>query len=162
MKDITPKICDLFGPQIRLLDVPLHNFGQKGSFWGEVVTVRCYQDTSKVLETLSKNGKGKVLVVDGNGSCQKALFGKQLAFLAIENEWEGVVIYGAVRDVALLSELQLGIKALGSCPFRTDRHDSGQVNVRVSIMKHQILPGDYLYSDWNGIVLSETKLDVKL
>lgn len=162
MKDITPDICDKFESQVRLLDVPLHNFGQKSTFWGEVVTVRCYNDNSKVREVLSQNGKGKVLVVDGNGSCQKALLGDQLAILAIDNEWEGVVIFGAVRDAAALGEMYLGVKALGTSPFKTENHDSGQVNVRVSIMKHQVLPGDYLYSDWNGILLSESKLDIEL
>jgi regulator of ribonuclease activity A len=162
MKDITPDICDQFESQVRLLDVPLHNFGLKSTFWGEVVTVRCYHDNSKVRELLSQNGKGKVLVVDGNGSCQRALMGDELAILAIENEWEGIVVYGAVRDVATLSEIHLGIKALGACPFKTDKRDSGQVNVTLSIMKHLIQPGDYLYSDWNGIVLSEDKLDITL
>jgi regulator of ribonuclease activity A len=162
MKDITPDICDKFESQVRLLDVPLHNFGQKGTFWGEVVTVRCYHDNSKVREVLSQNGKGKVLVVDGNGSCQKALLGDQLAILAIENEWEGIVIFGAVRDAAALGEMYLGVKALGTSPFKTERHDLGQINVRIFIMKHQILPGDYIYSDWNGILLSESKLDIDL
>lgn len=162
MKDITPDICDQFESQVRLLDIPLHNFGQVGTFWGEVVTVRCYHDNSKVREVLQQNGKGKVLVVDGNGSCQQALLGDQLAILAIDNEWEGVVIYGAVRDAAALSQMHIGIKALGACPFKTHRHDSGRINVRVSLNKHQILPGDYLYSDWNGIVLSQTKLDIEL
>ncbi|MGX9416996.1 putative 4-hydroxy-4-methyl-2-oxoglutarate aldolase [Vibrio sp. RC27] len=162
MKDITPDICDKFESQVTMLDVPLHNFGQKSTFWGEVVTVRCYHDTSVVREVLSQNGKGKVLVVDGNGSCQKALFGVQMAIMAIENEWEGIVIYGAVRDAAQLSEMYLGIKALATCPFKTHRHDSGQANVRLCIAKQQILPGDYLYSDWNAILIAESKLDIDL
>lgn len=162
MKDITPDICDKFESEVTLLNAPLHNYGQKGCFWGEVVTVCCYHDNSRVRELLSQNGKGKVLVVDGNGSCQKALMGDQMAMMAAKNEWEGVIIYGAIRDAATLSEIYLGVKALGTCPFKTERHDSGHVNVRLSIMKQLILPGDYIYSDWNGILLANSKLDIEL
>ncbi len=75
MKDITPDICDRYESQVTLLDLPLQNYGMRSDFWGQVVTVRCYHDNSKVREVLSQNGKGKVLVVDGNGSRRKALMG---------------------------------------------------------------------------------------
>ena len=52
---------------------------------GKIVTVRCYHNNSKIREVLEADGSGKVLVIDGNGSCQKALLGEQLAILAIEN-----------------------------------------------------------------------------
>lgn len=96
MKDITPDICDKHEDKVTSLDLPLHTFGNKSAFWGEIVTVRCYHDNSKVRETLSQDGKGKVLIVDGHGSCQKALLGDQLAILAIDNNWEGVIVYGAI------------------------------------------------------------------
>ena len=160
MNDILPGICDKYGEQVVLLDLPLQNFGQRFSFFGEVVTVRCFQDTSKVLEVLQQNGKGKVLLVDGNGSCERALFGTQLAVMAVENGWEGVIIYGALRDVATLSEIDLGIKALSACPFRTVRHDSGEINVVLTMNRQTVLPGDYVYSDWNGTLISHEKLDI--
>ena len=95
MRDITPDICDQFEDQVILLSLPLQNFGQRSAFHGEIVTVRCYHDNSKVREVLSEDGTGKVLIVDGHGSCQKALLGDQLAILGIENGWEGIIVYGA-------------------------------------------------------------------
>jgi regulator of ribonuclease activity A len=160
MNDILPAICDKYEDQVTLLDLPLQNFGQRFLFFGEVVTVRCFQDTSKVLEVLQQNGKGKVLFVDGNGSCKKALFGTQLAILAVENDWEGVIIYGALRDVATLSEIDLGIKALAPCPFRTVRHGSGDINVSLTMNSQTVLPGDYIYADWNGILISHKELEL--
>lgn len=100
MKDLLPDLCDQYEEQVKLLDLPLQNFGMRSAFWGKVVTVRCFHDNSKVREVLSQNGKGKVLFVDGNGSCQKALLGDQLAILAIENHWEGVIVWGACRYVS--------------------------------------------------------------
>ncbi|USD40664.1 putative 4-hydroxy-4-methyl-2-oxoglutarate aldolase [Vibrio sp. SCSIO 43135] len=159
MKDITPDICDKFEDEVTLINLPLQNFGMRSAFWGEIVTVRCYHDNSKVREMLSTNGKGKVLVVDGHGSCQKALMGDQVALMAIKNNWEGVVIYGAVRDVAAMSEMDLGIKALGSSPFKTEKRGAGDVNVTLTIHNEMIQPGDYIYADWNGVLMSKKLLD---
>ncbi|MCG6232761.1 putative 4-hydroxy-4-methyl-2-oxoglutarate aldolase [Vibrio furnissii] len=158
MRDITPDICDQYESQVTLLELPLQNFGMRSAFWGQIVTVRCYHDNSKVKELLSQNGKGKVLVVDGHGSCQKALMGDQIAISAIENEWEGVIINGAVRDVVAMSQMDLGIKALGACPFKTEKRGAGDVNVTLTIHNQMIQPGDYLYADWNGVLLSPVEL----
>ncbi|WP_072668855.1 putative 4-hydroxy-4-methyl-2-oxoglutarate aldolase [Vibrio injensis] len=158
MNDITPDLCDKYPSEVTLLNLPLQNFGMRSAFWGEIVTVRCYHDNSKVRDVLSQPGKGKVLVVDGNGSCQKALMGDQIAILAIENGWEGVIIYGAVRDVVAMSEMDLGIKALGTSPFKTDKRGAGEVNVTLTLHNQMVQPGDYLYADWNGVLLSEQLL----
>ncbi|MCZ4370772.1 putative 4-hydroxy-4-methyl-2-oxoglutarate aldolase [Vibrio diazotrophicus] len=160
MKDITPDICDRYKSQVTLLDLPLQNYGMRSSFWGEIVTVRCYHDNSKVREVLSQNGKGKVLVVDGHGSRRKALMGDQVAMMAIDNGWEGVIIYGAVRDVVALSQMDLGIKALDACPFKTEKRGVGKVNVALTMHNQMVLPGDYIYADWNGILLSKQALDL--
>ncbi|MFB9135916.1 putative 4-hydroxy-4-methyl-2-oxoglutarate aldolase [Vibrio sp. AK197] len=159
MIDITPDICDKFENQVTLVNLPLQNFGQKSAFWGEIVTVRCYHDNSKVRELLSQNGKGKVLVIDGNGSCHKALLGDQLAIMALDNQWEGIIINGAVRDVAALAMMDIGVKALGACPFKTEKRGAGEVNVTLTMNNQMVQPGDYIYSDWNGILTSLTLLD---
>ncbi|MDA0148697.1 putative 4-hydroxy-4-methyl-2-oxoglutarate aldolase [Vibrio sp. LaRot3] len=159
MRDITPDICDKFEDHVTYVNLPLSNFGRRSAFWGEIVTVRCYHDNSKVRDMLEQDGTGKVLVVDGNGSCQKALMGDQLAILAIENNWEGVIVYGAVRDVAMMAEMELGIQALGTCPFKTEKRGAGEVNVTLTIQNQMIQPGDYIYADWNGILTSTELLN---
>ncbi len=159
MKDITPDICDKHEDKVTSLDLPLHTFGNKSAFWGEIVTVRCYHDNSKVRETLSQDGKGKVLIVDGHGSCQKALLGDQLAILAIDNNWEGVIVYGAIRDAAAMAEMELGVKALGTSPFKTEKRGAGDTNVTLTIHNQMIQPGDYVYADWNGVLTSTVLLD---
>lgn len=160
MKDLLPDLCDQYEEQVKLLDLPLQNFGMRSAFWGKVVTVRCFHDNSKVREVLSQNGKGKVLFVDGNGSCQKALLGDQLAILAIENHWEGVIVWGAIRDVAAMSQIDLGVKAIAACPFKTDKRGIGEIDVGLTIQRQMIQPGDYIYADWNGTLLSKDELEV--
>lgn len=158
MNDILPDICDQYADKVTLLDLPLQSYGQRSAFFGEVVTVRCFHDNSKVIDVLSQDGKGKVLFVDGNGSCKRALLGDQMAIMAIENGWEGVIINGAVRDVGLLAEMDLGIKALAACPFKTEKNGAGEVNVSITVNGQTVLPGDYVYADWNGTLISHEAL----
>ena len=158
MQDLTPDLCDHYEDKVTLLNLPLHNFGQKEAFYGEIVTVRCYHDNSKVREVLSQDGRGKVLVVDGHGSCEKALLGDQLAILAIDNHWQGVIVNGAVRDVAMMAEMALGVKALGACPFKTEKRGVGEINVTLTINNQLIQPGDFIYADWNGVLMSKQEL----
>ncbi|MGF1772928.1 putative 4-hydroxy-4-methyl-2-oxoglutarate aldolase [Vibrio wakamikoensis] len=159
MRDITPDICDQHEDKVMLLNIPLQNFGQRAAFWGEIVTVRCYHDNSMVREVLGHDGKGKVLFVDGNGSCAKALLGDQLAIMAIENGWEGVIVNGAIRDVAAMSEMDLGVKALAACPFKTEKRGAGQINVTLTMNNQIVQPGHYVYSDWNGVLISKEALE---
>jgi regulator of ribonuclease activity A len=159
MKDITPDICDKHEDKITQLGLPLQSFGRRAAFYGQIVTVRCYHDNSKVREMLSQDGTGKVLFVDGHGSLQKALLGDQLAILAIENNWEGIIVNGAVRDVVMMSEMELGIQALGTNPFKTEKRGVGEVNVSLTIHNQMIQPGDYIYADWNGVLMSKELLD---
>ena len=159
MRDITPDICDKFESHINYVNLPLSNFGHRTAFWGQIVTVRCYHDNSKVREVLGSDGTGKVLVVDGNGSCQRALLGDQLAILAIENNWEGVIVNGAIRDAAMIAEMDLGVQALGTCPLKTEKRGAGEVNVMLTISNQLIKPGDYIYADWNGVLTSNELLN---
>ncbi|MGF1741062.1 putative 4-hydroxy-4-methyl-2-oxoglutarate aldolase [Vibrio profundum] len=158
MNDITPDICDQHGSKVTVLSLPLSSFGKKRAFWGKIATVRCYHDNSKVRQVLSQPGKGKVLFVDGHGSSQRALLGDEVAALAVKNGWEGVIIYGAIRDVAVIGTMNIAVQALGTCPMKTDKRDVGDVDVSLTINNQLIAPGDYLYADDNGILLSSEKL----
>ncbi len=160
MQDILPDLCDQYEDQVQFWNIGFQNFGGKSAFYGEIVTVRCFHDNSKVKELVSTPGKGKVLVVDGNASMQRALLGDQVAQTAIDNGWEGIIINGAVRDVGALSEMPLGVKAIGTCPFATEKRDMGETNVSLMINNFSIHPGDYIYADWNGVLVSTTELEV--
>ncbi|MCL4125871.1 UNVERIFIED_CONTAM: hypothetical protein GTU68_036838 [Idotea baltica] len=156
--DLLPDICDQFEDKVQLIDVEFKNYGGKVCFYGEIVTVRCYQDNSLVRDVLKTNGQGKVLFIDGNGSCQKALLGDQVATLAVQNQWEGVVVFGAVRDVGAIKMMPLGLKALGASPFKTEKRGAGEQQVSVTINTQIISPGDYIYADLNGVLMSKELL----
>lgn len=154
---LTPDLCDAH-PEIQVVEPMFGNFGGREAFGGEIVTVKCFEDNSIVKEQVATPGKGKVMVVDGGGSMRAALLGDMLAEKAAENGWEGLVIYGCIRDVDQIGETELGVQALGTHPRKTEKRGVGDLNVPVTFGGVTFQPGHYLYADNNGVVVSESAL----
>ncbi len=154
----TPDLCDDNPKLVRVLEPMMVNFGGRESFAGEIVTIKCHEDNSLVKEQAANPGEGKVMVVDGGGSLRRALLGDMIAANAVENGWEGLVIFGCVRDVDALAELDLGVQALASIPLKTEKRGIGDLNVPVTFGGVTFKPGEYVYADNNGIVVSAEPL----
>ncbi len=161
MTDITPDLCDENPELVRVLEPMLSNFGGREAFGGEIVTVKCFEDNSLVKENLATPGEGKVMVVDGGGSLRKALLGDMIAESAVKNGWQGVIIYGCIRDVSTVSGLDLGVQALATIPLKTDKRGIGDYNIPVTFGGVTFNPGDYVYADSNGVVVSAKNLEAK-
>ena len=134
------------------------SYGARKSFGGQIVTVKCFEDNSRVKELLATDGAGKVLVVDGGASMRCALMGDMIAESAVKNHWNGVIIYGCVRDVDAIAELDLGVHALASIPQKSNRKGVGEVDVELNFGQVSFNSGEYVYADSNGIIVSATKL----
>ena len=134
------------------------NFGGKSAFGGEVVTVKCYEDNSRVKELLATDGQGKVLVVDGGASMRCALMGDLIGESAVKNQWAGVIIYGCVRDVDALAQLDLGVQALAAIPQKSNRKGAGETGLDLSFGGVAIAQGNFVYADNNGILVSNQSL----
>jgi regulator of ribonuclease activity A len=158
MLDLLPDLCDQHGDALQVADPLFHNFGGKPLFYGQAVTLSCYEDNSLVRELVTRPGQGRVMVIDGGGSLRRALLGDQLAIKAAEQGWEGILIHGAVRDVGTLATLALGVKALAACPVKTEKLGKGELDAVVSFAGVTIHPGDYVYADLNGVLVSATRL----
>ena len=140
-----------------------YSFGGKDRFCGEVVTVKCFEDNSRVKALLNSDGKdangdGKVLVVDGGGSMRCALLGDMIAQSAIDNGWAGVVVYGCVRDVDDMAQMDIGVMALGCIPRKSTRRDEGQTDLEISFGDMTVNSGDFIYADNNGMIVSDKPL----
>ncbi|CAM3931101.1 putative 4-hydroxy-4-methyl-2-oxoglutarate aldolase [Aeromonas bestiarum] len=158
MLDLLPDLCDQHGDALQVAEPLFHNFGGKPLFYGQAVTLSCYEDNSLVRELVTRPGQGRVMVIDGGGSLRRALLGDQLAIKAAEQGWEGILIHGAVRDVGTLATLALGVKALAACPVKTEKRGQGELDAVVSFAGVTIHPGDYVYADLNGVLVSATRL----
>lgn len=139
------------------------SYGGNTKFGGEVVTVKCFEDNSRVKELLATHGKdekgnGKVLVVDGGASMRCALLGDMIAQSGVDNGWAGVIVYGCVRDVDDMGEMPIGVQALGAIPRKSNRKGVGETDIEISFGGLTINSGMYVYADNNGIILSQKSL----
>lgn len=156
-----PDICDDFFDEVTVLEPLFTDYGGKSKFSGEIVTIKCFEDNSLVRDAVRTGGRGRVLVVDGGGSLRHALLGDLLAAAAAENGWQGLLINGCVRDVEILETIDLGVKALNCYPVKTEKRGEGRLGVNVSFAGARIQPGQFLYSDANGVVVASRKFDVE-
>jgi len=138
----------------RVLPPVFRDFGGRSKFAGAVSTVKCFEDNTLVKAAVDSAGEGRVLVVDGGASLRRALLGGKLAAAAARNGWAGVVIDGCVRDVAELAACEVGIRALAALPLPTDKRHEGQRDVAVQVQGVWVRPGDWLYADADGMVVT--------
>ena len=149
----TADLVDERGDEALSCDVQFRQFGARRRFSGRIRTVSCRHDNALVKKVLGEPGQGGVLVVDGGGSLHTALVGDLIAGSAVANGWSGLIVYGAVRDSAALGRLDLGIKALGTNPRRSAKAGGGTVDTPVEFGGVVFVPGAYLYSDEDGVLV---------
>ncbi|MEH0058886.1 MULTISPECIES: ribonuclease E activity regulator RraA [Auritidibacter] len=156
----TTDLADHLGESVRSCPIQLRNFGGVQKFAGQIATVRCFEDNTEVRATLSTPGEGRVLVVDGGGSLNRALLGDNIAQLAIDNNWAGVIVHGAIRDSAEIAEMAIGVKALGTNSQKSRKEGLGVTNVNLVIGGIEFIPGEYVYSDADGIVVTSDPVEL--
>jgi len=153
----TPDLSDE-APEVRALELQFYNFGAIKQFGGRAVTIKCHEDNSLVKQCVDEAGAGRVIVVDGGGSRRRALLGDMLAEKAAANGWAGLVINGVIRDVDEIGQTNLGVQALGTCPIKTEKLGVGQRDIVIHMGGVDIAPGDYVYADNNGVIVSKRAL----
>jgi regulator of ribonuclease activity A len=156
----TPDLCDAYPERVRVLEPMLRNYGGRSAFGGEVCTVKCFEDNSFVKQRLGEPGAGRVLVVDGGGSMRRALMGGDVAAMAVDNGWAGVIVYGCVRDVDEIHALDLGVQALGTVPLKTRKRNVGELDASLTFGGVTFHEGDWVYADNNGVIVADGELTV--
>lgn len=157
----TSELCDLYPEQIDVVEPLFSNFGGRTSFFGQITTIKCFENNGIIEDVLSNDGEGRILLIDGGGSLRRGLIDANLAQLAVDHGWEGIIVYGAVRQLERLEGMDIGIQALAPIPVSADDSDFGEVDTPVNFGGVTFLPDDYLYADLTGIVLSPEALDLK-
>lgn len=143
---------------IRVVAPMFQSYGARPSFSGQIVTLKLFEDNSLVREAFAEDGKGKVLVIDGGGSLRCALVGDQLAILAQENGWEGVIVYGCIRDSVDINGVDIGVRALNTHPLKSVKKGAGDRNIAVTFGGVTFVPGEWLYADEDGVIVSAQSL----
>jgi regulator of ribonuclease activity A len=145
-------------PTVQIAEPIFRDFGGRLRFSGQAATVKCFENNPLVRAALEEPGRGRVLVVDGGGSKRCALLGDNIAAMGARNGWSGVIIHGCVRDTADLATFDLGVKALAAYPLKSSKRDPGQRDVPVSFAGVTVRPGDWVYADGDGVVVSDKEL----
>ena len=153
----TPDLSDAF-PETKALEPIMTNYGGKSFFSGPIQTLQCPDDNSIVKELLNSEGDGKILIVDAGGINTVALLGDLIAKAGVKNNWSGVVINGYIRDVDIVKTLDIGVQALGTYPVKSEKRGLGELGVEISFGGLTFKPGQHVYADNNGLLLSETEL----
>ena len=154
----TADLCDDFSDDLQIITPMFQSFGGHQRFSGLIQTVKVFEDNVFVREMLSNTVSGDVLVIDGGGSLRCALLGDMLAEMACQNGWSGVVVYGCIRDSADIKQMSIGVRALQTHPLKSIKKGWGDKNIPVTFANATFNPGDYLYADEDGIILSKQPL----
>lgn len=157
----TSELCDLYADQVDVVEPIFSSFGGVSNFFGKVTTVKCFENNGLIAEVLEENGEGRVLVVDGGGAVRRGLIDAELAQLAADNGWEGIIVYGAVRQIQQLENIDTGIQALAPIPVSADESTAGESDIPVNFGGVTFFPEDYIYADLTGIILSQEPLDLE-
>ncbi|NCV85041.1 MAG: RraA family protein [Oxalobacteraceae bacterium] len=159
----TCDLCDaneqkLTDGALSVLPPVFKKFGKRSRFSGPARTLKVFEDNVLVRAALETPGEGSVLVIDGGGSLRCALVGGNLGVLAQNNGWAGIIVNGCVRDSEELNQCDVGIRALAIHPRRSFRKGLGENDLVVDIAGVMVRPGDWVYADADGILVSEVAL----
>ncbi|MCP4878599.1 MAG: ribonuclease E activity regulator RraA [Gammaproteobacteria bacterium] len=154
----TADLSDTSESKLQIVRPGLRNFGGKPRFYGEIVTIKSHGDFSQLRELVRSPGASRVLVVDNDASMDCAMLGDLLAAAALENSWAGIVINGCIRDSTDIAAMAIGVKALATIPLRGACDGRGDVDIELQFLGASFRPGEFLYSDEDGIILSPDSL----
>lgn len=155
---LTTDLCDAHADKVRVVEPMFNSFGGRSSFHGRISTLKVFEDNSMVRTALESPGDDRVLVIDGGGSLRRALVGDQLAALGVKNGWVGVVVYGCIRDTRAIGEMNIGMFAIDTHPMKTIKRNVGEMDIPVTFGGVTFEPGDWLYADDDGVIVSNGAL----
>jgi len=156
----TARLCDAHAQEahFQIAEPLFKSYGAQPAFWGRITTLKAFEDNALIKTALHEPADGRVLVVDGGGSHRCALVDVELASLAVANGWQGLLIYGCVRDTALLAGLPIGIRALHAHPLPSHQKNLGDRDLPLTFAGVNFKKDHFLYADHDGIVVSDSML----
>jgi regulator of ribonuclease activity A len=153
----TADICDEFHDDVQVLAPHFNSYGGRDHCCGEIVTIKLDEDNTDLITLLKTDGKGKVAVVDVGGD-YVAVVGDKLMGFAKENNWEGIIVNGYVRDIKNTCKIDVALFALGTCPKKSRKEAKGECDVELSFGDITCKSGQFLYADDHGIIVAENNL----
>ena len=151
-------LCDAHDDEVTVLDPIFRSLGGRDWMAGDVVTLKLFEDNSLVRTAVDESGGGRVLVVDAGGSLRRSVVGDNLAAKAAANGWAGILVFGAVRDSAILATIDLAVHALGTCPRKTEKRGVGDRDIPVRFAGATIELGYCIAAETDGVIVARRPL----
>lgn len=152
IRTLTADLCDTH-ESAYVVPLQFRSFGAREECIGPVDIVSTDDDNSLVSEALKGPGHGRILVVENGGSTACSMVGGDLARAAYDNDWLGIVVNGAIRDVVELRSVPIGIFALAACPRKSVKRGIGVRGEPTRFVDTDIHPGDFAAADPDGVIL---------
>jgi len=128
---------------------------------GQAVTVRTSPgDWSKTVLAIDQAKEGDVIVIDAGG-VGPAVWGELATHSSQMNKLKGVVINGAIRDVAEIRQMKFPAFAKLIMPNAGEPKGYGEINIPIRICGIEISPGDWIVGDDDGVVVIPQKKAVE-
>jgi regulator of ribonuclease activity A len=156
----TADLCDMYSEkmQVQIAEPIFRVYGGNPSFSGQITTLKIFEDNTLVRSVLENRVENRVLVIDGGGSHRCALLGDNLAKLAVDHGWNGVVVYGCIRDSADINAMPIGVRALHTHPLKSRKRGIGEQDILVTFAGVNFKTDHYIYVDQDGIIVAAEPL----
>jgi RraA family protein len=158
----TADVSDLAGGEVAM-DARIRAMWRGARLAGPAFTVQTPPgEHPAVQRALDAAAPGEVIVIDGGAFIGRALWGDKMSSRASERGIAGLVVDGAVRDVAEVERLAFPVFAIASVPTgpRTD-HD-GELGGAITCGGRRVEPGDLVVGDDDGVVVVPRAVAVEL
>ncbi len=156
----TATLCDdhAHSDHFQIVEPIFKSFGAKTTFCGQITTLKVFEDHGLIAQVLAEKVVDRVLVIDGGGSHRCALIDAKYAQIAYANGWQGMIIYGCVRNSDALAQLPLGIFALHPHPLASHNRGMGERDNTLTFAGVNFKTDHFLYADSDGIIVSPSLL----
>jgi regulator of RNase E activity RraA len=119
---------------------------------GTAVTVRTRGgDNLAVLRAYDYCRPGDVMVIDAEGDLQNAIFGGIMSFAAYSLGLAGMIVDGAIRDIAEIGARTFPVYARGVSHRGPFKDGPGEINVPITVGGMVVCPGDIIVGDQDGL-----------
>lgn len=158
MADFTADFCDHYPEKVAVLGPGFANYGGAPMCQGKVVTIWLDGNNSDLITLLrDEKGEGKVVVVDAD-QAYYAIVGEKLMQFAHQNGYAGIVLNGYVRDTFQIKDIPVALYALGTCSRKVIPVSQGKRDIPLSFGGVDFRPGDYVYADTDGVIVTPEPL----
>ena len=140
--------------RLQSMNGTFHSYGALRRVVGPAFTVKARAGDNLMLHrAVDLALPGDVIICDGNGDLSTALMGDLMLGHATKRGIAGVVLDGAVRDVASLAKMGLGVWARGHTPAGPWKEGPGEIGTPISCGGQVVMPGDLICCDEDGVVV---------